>query len=35
MGAPDVVVYNASARSRGPFVSLVASEVEQAIKVAP
>jgi NAD(P)-dependent dehydrogenase (short-subunit alcohol dehydrogenase family) len=33
MGAPDVVVYNASARSRGPFVSLVASEVEQAIKV--
>jgi NAD(P)-dependent dehydrogenase (short-subunit alcohol dehydrogenase family) len=32
MGDPDVVIYNASARSRGPFVSLVASEVEQAIK---
>jgi NAD(P)-dependent dehydrogenase (short-subunit alcohol dehydrogenase family) len=32
MGAPDVVIYNASARSRGPFVSLVASEVEQAIR---
>ena len=33
IGEPDVVIYNASARSRGPFVSLVASEVEQAIKV--
>jgi NAD(P)-dependent dehydrogenase (short-subunit alcohol dehydrogenase family) len=32
MGDPDVVIYNASARSRGPFTSLVASEVEQAIK---
>lgn len=32
MGAPDVVIYNASARTRGPFVSLVASEVEQAIR---
>jgi NAD(P)-dependent dehydrogenase (short-subunit alcohol dehydrogenase family) len=32
MGDPDVVIYNASARSRGPFVSLVASEVEQAIR---
>jgi NAD(P)-dependent dehydrogenase (short-subunit alcohol dehydrogenase family) len=32
MGAPDVVIYNASARSRGPFDSLVASEVEQAIR---
>jgi NAD(P)-dependent dehydrogenase (short-subunit alcohol dehydrogenase family) len=32
MGEPDVVIYNASARSRGPFVSLVASEVEQAIR---
>ena len=28
MGEPDVVIYNASARSRGPFVALVASEVE-------
>ena len=33
VGAPDVVIYNASARARGPFVSLVASEVEQAIRV--
>jgi NAD(P)-dependent dehydrogenase (short-subunit alcohol dehydrogenase family) len=32
MGDPDVVIYNASARSRGPFISLVASEVEQAIR---
>ena len=32
IGAPDVVIYNASARSRGPFISLVASEVEQAIR---
>lgn len=32
IGEPDVVIYNASARSRGPFVSLVASEVEQAIR---
>lgn len=32
LGEPDVVIYNASARARGPFVSLVASEVEQAIR---
>lgn len=32
IGEPDVVIYNASARSRGPFISLVASEVEQAIR---
>jgi NAD(P)-dependent dehydrogenase (short-subunit alcohol dehydrogenase family) len=32
IGDPDVVIYNASARSRGPFISLVASEVEQAIR---
>ena len=32
IGASDVVIYNASARSRGPFISLVASEVEQAIR---
>jgi NAD(P)-dependent dehydrogenase (short-subunit alcohol dehydrogenase family) len=32
MGEPNVVIYNASARSRGPFISLVASEVEQAIR---
>jgi NAD(P)-dependent dehydrogenase (short-subunit alcohol dehydrogenase family) len=33
MGAPDVVVYNASARARGPFVDLVPAEVERAIAV--
>lgn len=33
IGEPDVVIYNAAARSRGPFISVVASEVEQAIKV--
>lgn len=33
MGEPDVVIYNAAARSRGPFVSLVASEVEQSIRI--
>jgi len=32
-GAPDVVVYNASGRSRGPFVDLVPVEVERAIAV--
>jgi NAD(P)-dependent dehydrogenase (short-subunit alcohol dehydrogenase family) len=32
-GAPDVVVYNASARSRGPVAELVAAEVEKAIRV--
>ena len=32
IGAPDVVVYNASARSRGPFISLDAAEVETAIR---
>jgi NAD(P)-dependent dehydrogenase (short-subunit alcohol dehydrogenase family) len=32
LGEPDVVIYNASARSRGPFISLVASEVERAIR---
>jgi NAD(P)-dependent dehydrogenase (short-subunit alcohol dehydrogenase family) len=33
MGAPDIVVYNASARTRGPLVGLVPSEVESAIAV--
>src|SRR6201996_3394783 len=33
LGAPDVVVYNASARARGPFVELVPAEVAQAISV--
>ena len=32
-GAPDVVVYNASARSRGPFVQLVPAEVQHALQV--
>jgi NADP-dependent 3-hydroxy acid dehydrogenase YdfG len=29
IGAPDVVVYNASGRSRGPFAELAASDVER------
>jgi len=33
VGAPDVVVYNASYRTRGPFTELVAAEVEKAIAV--
>ncbi len=33
IGTPDVVVYNASGRLRGPFVDLVPAEVEQAISV--
>src|SRR5258708_4306223 len=33
LGAPDVVVYNASARARGAFVDLVPAEVAQAIAV--
>jgi NAD(P)-dependent dehydrogenase (short-subunit alcohol dehydrogenase family) len=32
-GAPDVVVYNASYRTRGPFVELDPKEVERAIAV--
>jgi len=32
-GAPDVVVYNASYRTRGPFVELDPAEVEKAIAV--
>jgi NAD(P)-dependent dehydrogenase (short-subunit alcohol dehydrogenase family) len=32
-GAPDVVVYNASARARGPLIDLVPAEVESAIAV--
>src|ERR1051325_5574029 len=27
MGAPDAVIFNASARSRGPFISLAAADV--------
>ena len=32
-GAPEVVVYNASARARGPFVDLVPAEVERTLAV--
>src|SRR6267143_5807131 len=33
IGVPDVVVYNASGRERGPFVELVPADVAQAIAV--
>jgi NAD(P)-dependent dehydrogenase (short-subunit alcohol dehydrogenase family) len=33
LGAPDVVVYNASFRTRGPFVDLDPAEVQKAIAV--
>jgi NAD(P)-dependent dehydrogenase (short-subunit alcohol dehydrogenase family) len=33
MGAPDVVIYNASARARGPVAELIPAEVERAIMV--
>ena len=33
LGAPDVVVYNASSRARGPFAELDAADVEKAIRV--
>ena len=33
IGVPDVVVYNASSRARGPFVQLVPAEVERALAV--
>ena len=33
IGAPDVVVYNASARARGPFVELAAADVARALNV--
>jgi NAD(P)-dependent dehydrogenase (short-subunit alcohol dehydrogenase family) len=32
-GPPDVAVYNASARARGPFVELVPAEVQRALQV--
>ena len=32
-GAPDVVIYNASARTRGPFVELAPAEVQHAMQV--
>jgi NAD(P)-dependent dehydrogenase (short-subunit alcohol dehydrogenase family) len=32
-GAPDVVVYNASYRTRGPFLELIPNEVEKALIV--
>src|SRR6266702_5024685 len=33
IGAPDLVVYNASGRARGAFVDLGAADVEQAIAI--
>jgi NAD(P)-dependent dehydrogenase (short-subunit alcohol dehydrogenase family) len=33
IGVPNVVIYNASARSRGPLVSLDTAEVEMALRV--
>ena len=33
IGAPDVAIYNASFRTRGPFVDLVPSDVEKAIAI--
>ena len=33
LGAPDVVVYNASFRTRGPFVDLDAADVEKALAI--
>jgi NAD(P)-dependent dehydrogenase (short-subunit alcohol dehydrogenase family) len=33
MGAPDIVVYNASGRARGAFTDLVATDVAQAIAI--
>src|SRR3984893_10833245 len=33
MGAPDVVVYNASFRTRGPVVDLVPADVEKSLAV--
>jgi NAD(P)-dependent dehydrogenase (short-subunit alcohol dehydrogenase family) len=33
LGSPDIVVYNASARSRGPFIELDPKEVERAVAV--
>ena len=33
LGAPDVVVYNASFRTRGAFVDLVPADVEKAIRI--
>ena len=32
-GAPDVVIYNASARARGPFVELLPAEVQRTMQV--
>jgi NAD(P)-dependent dehydrogenase (short-subunit alcohol dehydrogenase family) len=32
-GTPDVVIYNASARTRGPFTQLVPAEVQRALQV--
>ena len=33
LGTPDVVVYNASARARGPFVDIAAADAQRALSV--
>ncbi|HET9045748.1 MAG TPA: SDR family NAD(P)-dependent oxidoreductase [Casimicrobiaceae bacterium] len=33
VGVPDAIVYNASARSRGPLVELIAADVDRALSV--
>src|SRR5262245_30879040 len=33
LGPPDVIVYNASARTRGPFTQLGAADVQRALQV--
>src|SRR4029450_10700756 len=33
LGAPDIVIYNASFRTRGPFVDLDPNDVERALAV--
>ena len=33
LGVPDVVIYNASARTRGPFVQLIPAQVQHALQV--
>src|SRR5260370_12070134 len=34
-GAPDVVIYNATARARGPFIQLIPAECQPALQVTP
>ena len=35
LGSPNIVVYNASGRARGPFIDLIPSEVERTLALAP